>query len=286
LSALLTIAISVKSPQLLQQLRAALSDGRYVLKELERGEDLLRLVGSRKQEIDCLVLEVDDELIASITALRDQGTILPVVFLTSIDTAPSPPPIYHSSEVTISPDKVLGLDKSIERAIAEFLSLAPAIGQLSCPLPDLKSIAFLLQQQRRLTAKLKERLGYLAVYYNRNSERFFRNLSIAERETLSAQLKVQYHEIVLAYFSPEININDMLDEFVTLLFFADLSVSEVVELHMELMEEFSKQLKLEGWSEDILLDYRLTLIDVIAHLCEMYRRSVPRERPENEIRQS
>jgi circadian clock protein KaiA len=282
LSALLTIAISVKSPQLLQQLRAALSDGRYVLKELERGEDLLRLVGSRKQEIDCLVLEVDDELMSSITALRDQGTILPVVFLTSIDAAP--PPIYHSSEVTISPEKVLGLDKSIERAIAEFLSLAPAIGQLSCPLPDLKSIAFLLQQQRRLTAKLKERLGYLAVYYNRNSERFFRNLSIAERETLSAQLKAQYHEIVLAYFSPEININDMLDEFVTLLFFADLSVSEVVELHMELMEEFSKQLKLEGWSEDILLDYRLTLIDVIAHLCEMYRRSVPRERPKNEIR--
>lgn len=282
MSALLTIAISVKSPQLLQQLRAALSDGRYVLKELERGEDLLRLVGSRKQEIDCLVLEVDDELMSSITALRDQGTILPVVFLTSIDAAP--PPIYHSSEVTISPEKVLSLDKSIERAIAEFLSLAPAIGQLSCPLPDLKSIAFLLQQQRRLTAKLKERLGYLAVYYNRNSERFFRNLSIAERETLSAQLKAQYHEIVLAYFSPEININDMLDEFVTLLFFADLSVSEVVELHMELMEEFSKQLKLEGWSEDILLDYRLTLIDVIAHLCEMYRRSVPRERPKNEIR--
>jgi circadian clock protein KaiA len=278
LSALLTIAISVKSPQLLQQLRAALSDGRYVLKELERGADLLRLVGSRKQEIDCLVLEVDDELMVSIAALRDQGTILPVVFLTNIDIVPSPPPLYHSSEVTISPEKVLGLDKSIERAIAEFLSLAPASEQLSCPLPDLKSIAFLLQQQRRLTEKLKERLGYLAVYYNRNSEHFFRNLSKEERETLSAQLKVQYHEIVLAYFSPEININDMLDEFVTLLFFADLSVSEVVELHMELMEEFSKQLKLEGWSEDILLDYRLTLIDVIAHLCEMYRRSVPRER--------
>jgi circadian clock protein KaiA len=274
----LNIAISVKSPQLLQQLRAALSGGRYVLKELERGEDLLRLVGSRKQEIDCLVLEVDDELMVSVTALRDQGTILPVVFMTNIDIPPSPPPLYHSSEVTISPEKVLGLDKSIERAIAEFLSLVPASEQLSCPLPDLKSIAFLLQQQRRLTEKLKERLGYLAVYYNRKSEHFFRNLSVEDRETLSAQLKVQYHEIVLAYFSPELNLNDMLDGFVTLLFFADLSVSEVVELHMELMEEFSKQLKLEGWSEDILLDYRLTLIDVIAHLCEMYRRSVPRER--------
>jgi circadian clock protein KaiA len=277
LSALLTIAISVKSPQLLQQLRATLSDDRYVLKELEHGADMLRLIGSRKQEIDCLVLEVDDELLLSITALRDQGIILPAVFLTSSDTAP-PPPLYHSSEITISPEKIVGLDKSIERAIAEFLSLAPAAEQLACPLPDLKSIAYLLQQQRRLTEKLKERLGYLAVYYNRNSEHFFRNLSKEERETLSAQLKVQYHEIVLAYFSPDLNINEMLDEFVTLLFFADLSVSEVVELHMELMEEFSKQLKLEGWSEDVLLDYRLTLIDVIAHLCEMYRRSVPRER--------
>jgi len=49
---------------------------------------------------------------------------------------------------------------------------------------------------------------------------------------------------------------------------------------MDLMETFAKQLKLESRSEEILLDYRLTLIDVIAHLCEMYRRSIPRERPE------
>lgn len=46
---------------------------------------------------------------------------------------------------------------------------------------------------------------------------------------------------------------------------------------MDLMDEFAKQLKLEGRSEEILLDYRLTLIDTIAHLCEMYRRSIPRE---------
>ena len=46
---------------------------------------------------------------------------------------------------------------------------------------------------------------------------------------------------------------------------------------MELMEAFSQQLKLEGRSEEVLLDYRLTLIDVLAHLAEMYRRSIPRE---------
>jgi circadian clock protein KaiA len=277
LSALLTIAILVNSPQLLQQLRAALSDGRYVLKELERGADLLHLIGSRKHDIDCLVLEIDEQVMSAVGDLRTQGNILPVVFLNSVDT-PEPPPLYHSSEITISPEKMVGLDKSIERAIAEFIALVATPEQLSCPLPDLKSVAFLLQQQRRLTEKLKERLGYLAVYYNRNSDHFFRNLTPDERTELSGQLKEQYREIVLAYFSPDRNLNDLLDEFVTLLFFADLSVSEVVELHMDLMEDFSKQLKLEGWSEDILLDYRLTLIDVIAHLCEMYRRSVPRER--------
>jgi circadian clock protein KaiA len=64
---------------------------------------------------------------------------------------------------------------------------------------------------------------------------------------------------------------------VTLVFFADMSVSEVVEIHMDLMDDFANRLKIEGWSEDILLDYRLTLIDVIAHLCEIYRRSIPAE---------
>ncbi len=255
----------------------ALSDGRYVLKELERGVDLLHLIGSRKHDIDCLVLEIDERVMSAVGDLRNQGTILPVVFLTAVDI-PEPPPLYHASEITISPEKIVSLDKSIERAIAEFIALAATPEQLSCPLPDLKSIAFLLQQQRRLTEKLKERLGYLAVYYNRNSNHFFRNLTPDECNELSGQLKEQYREIVLAYFAPDRNLNDLLDEFVTLLFFADLSVSEVVELHMDLMEDFSKQLKLEGWSEDILLDYRLTLIDVIAHLCEMYRRSVPRER--------
>jgi circadian clock protein KaiA len=46
---------------------------------------------------------------------------------------------------------------------------------------------------------------------------------------------------------------------------------------MDVMDEFVKQLKLEGRNEDIVLDYRLTLIDTLAHLCEMYRRSIPKD---------
>lgn len=43
---------------------------------------------------------------------------------------------------------------------------------------------------------------------------------------------------------------------------------------MELMDDFSQQLKLEGRSDDIILDHRLALVDIIANLGEMYRRSL------------
>jgi len=115
------------------------------------------------------------------------------------------------------------------------------------------------------------------LYYKRNPQLFLRHLSRTEQQKLLANLKLEYRQIVLKYFSQEKNLNQKIDNFVDKAFFADISVSRIVEIHMELMEEFSKQLKLEGRSEDVLLDYRLTLIDVIAHLGEMYRRSLPRE---------
>jgi circadian clock protein KaiA len=102
-------------------------------------------------------------------------------------------------------------------------------------------------------------------------------MSQHDRQKLLKNLKSEYRHIVLKYFSQENSLNQKIDNFVDKAFFADISVSRIVEIHMELMEEFSNQLKLEGRSEDILLDYRLTLIDVIAHLGEMYRRSIPRE---------
>jgi circadian clock protein KaiA len=48
---------------------------------------------------------------------------------------------------------------------------------------------------------------------------------------------------------------------------------------MNLIDEYDKQIKLEGHKTDFLQDYRLALLDVMAHLCEMYRRSVPPDVP-------
>jgi len=179
-------------------------------------------------------------------------------------------PIARSGEIVAS----------IDRAIAQFLKLSTPV-----PVDDqsanvgataqLTAQSLLQRQQRRLAEKLRERLGYLGVYYKRNSQNFLRNLSPAEKLKFLEQLKLSYRQIVLSYFSEDNAVNNQIDEFVNLAFFADVPVTQVVEIHMELMDEFAKQLKLEGRSEEILLDYRLTLIDAIAHLCEMYRRSIP-----------
>lgn len=48
-------------------------------------------------------------------------------------------------------------------------------------------------------------------------------------------------------------------------------MGKVVEIHMELIDDLERQLKLEGLHSEYLSDYRLVLIDVIAHLGEMYR---------------
>lgn len=131
----------------------------------------------------------------------------------------------------------------------------------------------------QLQSKLHERLGYLGVFYKRSSDFFLRNLPPTEKAEQVRQLGNIYRQIILAYFQNQGNndVNQKIDEFASLAFLGDVSMSQILEIHMKLMDDFSKQLKLESRSDDILVDYRITLIDVIAHLCEMYRRSIAKE---------
>ena len=186
---------------------------------------------------------------------------------------------YHGATMAIPANNLTHLEAVIAQAIQQFIALPAESCALPSPhLPDSLPIPDLLSaQQERLTDRLKARLGYLGVYYKRNADNFLRNMRQADREKVLNELKAGYRKIVLGYFSKDAKLNQNIDEFVNQAFFADIAVAHIVEIHMELMDEFSKQLKLEGRSEEILLDYRLTLIDVIAHLCEMYRRSIPRE---------
>lgn len=251
--------------------------------------DLLKWVETNRQKVDCLIVETDaeDQLTTLVKQLRAQDIWLPLLVLTPTPVDPQVPNSfgYHRAVTFLSITQLNQLDAAINRAIADFLELP---GSTASPVPtfsaersDTNANQHLLLslQQKRLAERLRERLGYLGVYYKRHPQNFLRNMTQAERQELIARLRRDYRAIILNYFSDHgvSELNQKIDDYVNVAFFADISVSQVVEIHMELMESFSKQLQLEGRSEDILLDYRLTLIDVIAHLCEMYRRSIPRD---------
>jgi len=274
------------------------SSDRHYLHIIESNTEFQHFIIENKEKIDCLIILYNSTSQEIITNLYDEGLILPTVIIETPDypinqgqyqadlTQENPPEenpsiIYHVGEIKIKPEQIKNITTHVDKAITQFLYLAPSCSvsekEKTIPPQNEERQNFLLLQQRRLASKLKERLGYLGVYYNRNPDYFYRNLSLEERQEYLGQLAAQYREVIILYFGEENEVNQLIDQFVNQCFFADLSVSQILEIHMELMDEFAQQLKLEGRNEEILLDYRLALIDIIAHLCEMYRRSIPRE---------
>ncbi|MDJ0842986.1 circadian clock protein KaiA [Crocosphaera sp.] len=285
----LSICICSSDKDFTQLLTHHLSGDRYRLHIIDQVNHLIPFLRDHSETIDCLMVREEAKILPLFNQLYEQGTLLPVIiFQGEEDHSPtetnieSPTFLYHSAEFRHQITELDEIQVMIDRAITKFLHLGP-----SCFLAD-RSLAsqgdrdtennqsFLLLQQRRLAEKLKERLGYLGVYYKRNPKYFYRNLSPEDKQVLLKELMASYREIILNYFDDEPDINQAIDQFVNQAFFADISVSRVLEIHMELMDEFSQQLKLEGRSEEILLDYRLTIIDILAHLGEMYRRCIPR----------
>lgn len=289
----LQICILTHGDQAKQGPELNLDPSRYAVHQTAVLGDALDWLQSRPDLPDCLV--VDDEVWrqALRPALMQLGLTLPVVVLIDSPNANADPSLdtnaipingtepYPGALVHRAADALPQLDQVIQDAIQGFLRLpnlkAPSPTAAIAKAGDLSHS--LSAQQHRLTEKLKARLGYLGVYYKRSPTSFLRHMSPEDRAAFLSQLKADYRIIVLGYFAKDakINLNQLIDDFVDQAFMADISVAQIVEIHMELMDNFSKQLKLEGRSEEILLDYRLTLIDVIAHLCEMYRRSIPRE---------
>jgi len=300
----LSICTLIRSQSLAQSLSQLLVSDRYTLRITSSESEFFEFIDKNRQELDCLLLEDNSSLLPLLKRLSEQGTLLPVViFSEESETSSSvvgnsqrsnlnpttndylqrsANPLFHAAEVRLSIVKPADLGDFIDKAIARYIYLAPTFSLADCSAAaslknGLNTDSFIIKQQQRLSEKLQERLGYLGVYYKRNPQFFFRNLPENERQNLLENLRSQYSQIILNYFSQDHTINKKIDEFVDQAFFADISVSRIVEIHMEVMDDFSKHLKLEGRSEEVLLDYRLTLIDVIAHLGEMYRRSIPRE---------
>ncbi|MBW4562037.1 MAG: circadian clock protein KaiA [Mojavia pulchra JT2-VF2] len=140
------------------------------------------------------------------------------------------------------------------------------------------TVAMINYLMRRLPSKLNEILNkeycYVFASYKQKHEVFFQQMDRADREALLQEIKSDYRDILINYFTRETTLKEKIDKFINVVFCANIPVPQIIEIHMELIEEFSKQLRLEGRSDEALLDYRLTLIDILAHLCEIYRCSI------------
>jgi circadian clock protein KaiA len=313
LSSRLFICLFSTDEQLTQRLTQLLSEDRYCLHCISMAGELIDYIEHNKEQIDCLICLDSVAVETLLYQLYQRGALLPIAIVernkpsnivsptatTKQQGGASAPAardrsstfeeqtgatsnFYHSAEVRLPWTNLEQITAYINLAITKFLNLASSCTLQDKPTKfqiDLKedSQNFLFFQQKKLAEKLKERLGYLGVYYKRNFQDFYRNLSPENKQKFLQELSADYRQIILNYFSEDREINQLIDQFVNQAFFADLSVSQILEIHMDLMDEFAQQLKLEGRSEEILLDYRLALIDIIAHLGEMYRRSIPRE---------
>jgi circadian clock protein KaiA len=253
----------------------------YGLDGFTSEEKFLQFIQQKNCYVDCLILEERSKLQNVLDQLSQQSVFFPTVFLKGTGIQGEDIAVesdedwsYHAATICLLPDQLNQIGFVIDQAIAQFIQLSPVRQPVVTTRIPAAPLRF---QQRRLSEKLKERLGYLGVYYKRDPQNFLQRMNKRDREELLRHLKAEYCEIILTYFSESSTHNALLDNFVNIAFFADVSVAQVVEIHMGLMDEFSNQLKLEGRNDDILQDYRLTLIEAIAHLCEMYRRSIPRE---------
>jgi circadian clock protein KaiA len=267
----LTIASLLPDPRVERACRSWLKGGRYQLEDLGSLADPIQELQQRRELFDVVLLQQGVHPPEVYDSLRQQGLLLPAVVIGEVSGRVE----YHEAEVHLPQDQLEQIAYSVDAAVSRFLRQ----GLPAAPAGGGEAAGGDTPERWRLPNRLKGRLGYLGVFYKRDPSLFLRNLPQEEREELLRSLKRSYRDVLIGYFRDPAAANQAIESFVHSAFFSDLPINKVVEIHVDLIDVFWKQLKLEGHKNDFLQDYRLALLDVMAHLCEMYRRSVPPDLP-------
>ena len=266
----LTIALLLTTPNLVDACQQWLPDTRYQSIDLsgphQEQLDLVSTLEAQQEEIDAVVVEQHLLDASSRDQLLGRGLLFPAVVVGEMKGHVD----YHAEELHLADDQLAQLGYTVDAAISRFLRQGRADGR-----SDDDGLASV----DKLSRRLQERLGYLGVFYKRDPSRFLGSLPTEERRELLESLQRTYRDLLISYFSDPAASNQALESFVNTAFFSDLPITRTVEIHVDQIDEFWKQLRLEGHKSDFLQDYRLALLDVMAHLCEMYRRSIPPDIP-------
>ena len=264
----LTVALLLSTPELVEACRQWLPSSRYESVPLtpSSGADLAEIMAPHQNDFDAVVLEqtlLDDQVRERLVSA---GLLFPAVIVGELKGHVD----YHPEELHLPGDQLAQLGYNIDAAISRFLRQGRADGRQENTAT--RAVGTLSQ-------RLRERLGYLGVFYKRDPSRFLGSLAPDDRKDLLESLHRTYRDLLVSYFSDPAASNQALESFVNTAFFSDLPITRTVEIHVDLIDEFWKQLRMEGHKNDFLQDYRLALLDVMAHLCEMYRRSIPPDIP-------
>ena len=266
----LTIALLLTTPNLVDACQQWLPDTRYQSIDLsgphQEQLDLVSTLEAQQEEIDAVVVEQQLLDASSRDQLLGRGLLFPAVVVGEMKGHVD----YHAEELHLADDQLAQLGYTVDAAISRFLRQGRADGR-----SDDDGLASV----DKLSRRLQERLGYLGVFYKRDPSRFLGSLPTEERRELLESLQRTYRDLLISYFSDPAASNQALESFVNTAFFSDLPITRTVDIHVDQIDEFWKQLRLEGHKSEFLQDYRLALLDVMAHLCEMYRRSIPPDIP-------
>ena len=266
----LTIALLLQTAELVEACRQWLPSSRYKPVEIKVGSDseLAAVLDAHQDDVDAVVIEQQLLDGPQRQQLLNQGLLFPAVVVGEMTGHVD----YHPEELHLPADQLQQLSYNIDAAISRFLRKGRVDGRSDEADRSTEAVW-------KLSSRLQERLGYLGVFYKRDPSRFLGSLPKEERQELLQSLQRTYRDLLISYFKDPAAANQALESFVNTAFFSDLPITRTVEIHVDLIDGFWKQLRLEGHKNDFLQDYRLALLDVMAHLCEMYRRSIPPDIP-------
>ena len=178
----LRICLFAEDKQLISAVEKSLDAESYSVVIVESIEELLGLTEGNEEKIDCLFLTDKPASRSILSQLQKLGILLPIAIASwDKNSILENTTLYHPAEVKFELGESEKISTKINLALTKFLNLTPHSKE---ELEIAKSITkesaetshIITLQQRRLTDKLKERLGYLGVYYKRNSRDFYRNL--------------------------------------------------------------------------------------------------------------
>ncbi len=229
------------SDSLAQSLRQFLSSDRYVLTQLKSAGSLPHITEHQPSTFDCLIVQDDPVILMVMQQLYAQGELFPVVILKTDTNAHNF--FEHPASVEIDFANLSQISYAIEQAIAEFIDLPLAT-------TDLQE-QDLLRQQQQLTENFPDESCYIVGVHKRENQYFYQQMSPAKQQTFWQQMKLDYSQILLNYFTDDTTLKQKIDNFINTAFCHNIPVPQIIELHMELIDEFSKQLKLEGRSDEM-----------------------------------